>query len=179
MALEALNWHTPASVLLELPLCHTEVASVPLAFTERVRDYASLPLPFFLRPSRLLLPLSEGLPEYPASLRAIPYSGKDCASLYLPPSGKLDIDGHPTSQDRVVSFASNLLPRRSFWPHYDTSQSKPLSLSFARELELDRSMLSLSPLPVRDLLPTSSNTLIGLSVQALGTHISCQFVSHH
>ena len=32
-------------------------------------------------------------------------------------------------------------PRRSFWPQYDASQSKPLSLSCARELELDQSML--------------------------------------
>ena len=60
MALEALYWHTPASVFLGPPLCHTEVASIPLAFTERVRDYASLSLPFFLRRC-LLLPLSEGL----------------------------------------------------------------------------------------------------------------------
>ena len=48
-------------VLLGLPLCHSEVASIPLAFTERVRDDTSLPLPLFLRRSRLLLPLSEGL----------------------------------------------------------------------------------------------------------------------
>ena len=65
MALEALYWHTPGSVLLGLPLCHTEVASVPLAFTESVQDYASLRFPLFLRRSRLLLPLSEGLRNIP------------------------------------------------------------------------------------------------------------------
>ena len=59
-----------------------------------------------------------------------------------------------------------------------------LSLSFATEQELDRSMLALSALSVRALLPTSSNTLIGLSVPGsfecpLGTHISCQFLPHH
>ena len=58
---EGFYWHTPDSVLLGLPLCHTEVTSIPLAFTERVRDYASSPLPLFLRRSRLLLPRSEGL----------------------------------------------------------------------------------------------------------------------
>ena len=61
MALEAFHWRAPAFVLLGLPLCHSEVASKPLAFTERVRDDTSLPLPLFLRRSRLLLPLSEGL----------------------------------------------------------------------------------------------------------------------
>ena len=30
----------------------------------------------------------------------------------------LETNLHPTSQCRKDSFASNLLPRRSFWPHY-------------------------------------------------------------
>ena len=91
MALEALYWYTPASVLFGLPLCHAEVACIPLAFTEKARGYASLPLPFFLRRSRLLLTLSEKTPEFPASLRAIPDSGKACASLCLPPSASLTL----------------------------------------------------------------------------------------
>ena len=54
-------------MLFSLPLCHTEVASIPLTFTERVRDYTSLPLPLFLRRSRLLFPFSEGLRNIPPS----------------------------------------------------------------------------------------------------------------
>ena len=45
VALEAFCWHAPALVLLRLPLSHTEVTPVPLAFTERVRNNTSLPLP--------------------------------------------------------------------------------------------------------------------------------------
>ena len=58
--LKPFNLHTPASVLLRLPHLHSEVTSIPLAFTERVRDFSSLPLPFFLRRFRLLLPFPEG-----------------------------------------------------------------------------------------------------------------------
>ena len=37
-ALEAFCWHAPAFVLFRFPLCHTEVTSIPVAFTERVRS---------------------------------------------------------------------------------------------------------------------------------------------
>ena len=65
MSLEALYWHASAVVLFGLPLLHTEVASTPLTFTEKVRHYSSVPLPFFLRRSRFLLPLSDGLRNLP------------------------------------------------------------------------------------------------------------------
>ena len=86
MALEALHWHTPASVLLGLPQSCTKVTSVPLAFNERVRDYASLPLPFFLRRSRLLLPLSEGfrnIPPHRVRFRTVVKPVLFCAFLHL------------------------------------------------------------------------------------------------
>ena len=47
MVLESPLLAYTAPVLLGLPLCHTEVASVSLAFTDMVRDHASLPVPFF------------------------------------------------------------------------------------------------------------------------------------
>ena len=61
MSLEALHWHASAFVLFGLPLVHTAVASIPLTLTERVRDYTSLPLPFFLRRFRLLLLKPSGI----------------------------------------------------------------------------------------------------------------------
>ena len=61
MAPETFDLRTPALVLFGLPNLHREISSVPLAFTERVHNNTSLPLPFFLRRSRILLPLSEGL----------------------------------------------------------------------------------------------------------------------
>ena len=61
MAHEASCWHTPAFVLLELALLHTEIPSVPLAFTDKMRDNTSLPLPLFLRSPLFLLQLSESL----------------------------------------------------------------------------------------------------------------------
>ena len=48
MALETFCWRSPTFVLLRLPLSHTEVSSVSLAFTEGVRYNASLPLPLLL-----------------------------------------------------------------------------------------------------------------------------------
>ena len=62
---ETFDLHTPALVHFRFPNLHSEVSSVPLAFADRVRDRASLPLPLFLRRSRLLLPLSEGLRNFP------------------------------------------------------------------------------------------------------------------
>ena len=88
-----------------------------------VFDYASLPLPFFLR----------RLPEYLASLRAIPDSGRACASLCRPPSCRVDIDLHPTSQCQMIFFACNLLPKRSSWPHVGAFRSSPLLLCFAKK----------------------------------------------
>ena len=144
MALEALHWHTPASVLLGLPLLHAEVTPVPLAFTERVSDCTSLPFPFFLRRFRLLLPLPEGfrnIPPYREPFRTVVKPILLCAFLHLTRLTLTDI--------RLANIEQCLL--------------RP-TLSFAKALELDRSTLTLSALPVRALLPTSSNTLIGLSV---------------
>ena len=51
----------PALMLFRLQLFPTEMIPVPLAFTERMRNNASLPLPLLLRSSRFVLPLSESL----------------------------------------------------------------------------------------------------------------------
>ena len=42
MALEPFSWYAQAFVLLGLPFLHTEVALVPLAFNEWLRDNTSL-----------------------------------------------------------------------------------------------------------------------------------------
>ena len=107
------------------------MASIPLAFTERVRDDTSLPLPLFLRRCHFLLPLSDGLRNPPPDF--VPFW---TVAPVLPPSCRLDVHLHATSQYGTVSFASNLLPGRSLWPRYDAVGSNPLSLSFVRELEL-------------------------------------------
>ena len=48
MAHEALCRHNPPFVLLGLPLCHAGMASLLLAFTERMRHKNFLPSPFLL-----------------------------------------------------------------------------------------------------------------------------------
>ena len=103
-SLKAFYWHAPAFVLL--------------VFTERMRDVSSLPLPLFLRRSRLLLK-SSAIPCLTSC-----QSGQ-WQSLCLPPCDRLDTGLHPTSQYRTNSFAFNLLPGKSSWPHYDASRSKP------------------------------------------------------
>ena len=149
-----------AFVLLGVPLGYTEMSSVPLAFTERLRDDTSLPLPLFLRHPRRR-PL-----ESSSSFRAILDSGTACAFLCLTPIGMLDIDSHPPNQYRTVSFASNLLPGNLSC--HITMLFGPILLppSFARELELVPAILPLSAVHARALLPTSSNTLIGSSAPA-------------
>ena len=112
MALDALHWHTPASMLLGFPLSYTEVTSIPL------RGCGTMPLchvhsffdifafcSHFLKDSRMS-------PPYFLQFWAVV---KPCAFLCPPLSCQLDTDLHPSSQCRTVSFASNLLPRRSFW----------------------------------------------------------------
>ena len=140
-----------------------------------MRIFSSLPLPLFLRRSCLLLPFPERFRIFPRYI--VPFWTVVKPVLF---SGRLDIDLHPTSRYRTVSFASNHLPGRSFWSHYDAFRSNLHLLSFARELELVRAMLPLSALHVRALLPTSTNKLIGPSAPAsfkrpLGTHTSCRF----
>ena len=63
-------WHAPALVLLRLPLSHTKVAPVPLAFTEMMLNDTSLPLPLLLWISCCLLQLSESLWDLPSDFVA-------------------------------------------------------------------------------------------------------------
>ena len=68
MAHEDFCWLAPALVLLGLPHLHAEVAPVPLALAEKVRDNSPLPLPLFLRSFRFLLPIFEILWDLPSDL---------------------------------------------------------------------------------------------------------------
>ena len=63
-------------------------------------------------------------------------------------------------------FASNFLPRRSCWLHYDAFQSNFPSFFDAKEQALVPAMLLLPTPHTRALLPTSSSTLIEPSVSA-------------
>ena len=144
MAPEAFDLHTPASVLLRLTLLDAGVTSVPLAFTERVRDFSSLPFPFFLRRFRVLLPLSQAfrnIPPHCVPFRTVVKPVLLCAFLHLASLTLTDI--RPANIE------------------YDALWSNPPS-----QLELVRVMLPLSALHTRTLLPTSSSALIGPSAPA-------------
>ena len=138
------------------------MAPVSLIFTERVRDFSSLPLPLFLRCSRLLLQLSEGHRNIPPDFvtpRTVVKPMLFCAFLHL---ASLTL-----TYIRPANIEQSLLRPTSFQEDLSwhiTMLFGPIPFRFLSQktLELDHSMLPLSALPVRTLLPTSSNTLIGL-----------------
>ena len=73
-------------MLYKLPHLHPEIPSVPLASTEWVLNYTSLPFPFFLRCFRLLLPLPQNfqtISHHCVPFRTVAESVLFCALLHL------------------------------------------------------------------------------------------------
>ena len=100
MALEAFCWHTPVPVLIGLPLLHTEITSVPLASTERMRDDTSLPLPLYRRTFAFLC-------------------------LFL--CNRLGTHFCPTNRRLRASSAHIILPKPIVWPRLDAQSTLPSS----------------------------------------------------
>ena len=171
--------HTLAELLVaDEPVVDTQEELLLAFLLERVRDEV------LVIPWRLPVTVPVGSPF----LYVVVRNGEEIHGvldkfLVLLRSVSQEVPARAILRGILLYWRKSVYTKRSFWPHYDASQSKPLSLSFARELELDRSMLLLSALPVRALLPTSSNALIGLSAIAFfdvpWAHISCHFLSHH
>ena len=124
MTLEALCWKTPAFVLLGLPLCHTEVASVPSAVTERMRDNTAccghFPLCFTFSKSSTISPLVSK-PSHPTPVfvlyKAFSKSHSLLALVKLPL-----ISSIPNFPRLIPTFAhfrhtANALPILSTLPH--------------------------------------------------------------
>ena len=94
------------------------MTSIPLASTERVRDDSTLPLPLFLRRFRLMLPPPEAfrnIPSYCVPFRTVVKPVLLCVFFHL---ASLTLTHIRPDYIEKSPFASNLLPRRSFWLHY-------------------------------------------------------------